>query len=71
MIVNTKDTEAKSVWAKPFERKIEYEMSKEMAKQLLNARKGNERNIPAQQYLCQIVNEEFGVLGNCTHVITI
>ena len=28
-----KDPESKSVWAKPFEGDIEYEMSKEMAKQ--------------------------------------
>ena len=46
-------------------------MSKELAKQLLNSRKGTEKNIPAQQYLCQVVNEEFGILGNCTHVVTI
>lgn len=47
---------------------IEYEMSKEMAKQILDTRKGTERNMPPQQFLCQVVNEDFGIKGNCIKV---
>ncbi len=66
-----KENEAKSVWAKPFEGGIEYEMSKEMAKQILATRKGTDQNCNPQEFLCRVVNEEFGIKGNCVHVNTI
>ena len=66
-----KDNEAKSVWAKPYYGGIEYEMSKLMAKELLNERKGADRNIHPQEYLCKVVNASFGLKGYCTRVITI
>ena len=66
-----KDPESKSVWAKPFEGDIEYEMSKDMAKALLATRKGTEQNMPPQKFLCDVVNTEFGVKGNCVRVHTI
>lgn len=71
MAKKVNEPESKSVWAKPFEGDIEYEMTKEMAKQILATRKGGEQNIPPQKFLCQVVNEEFGIKGNCTHVLTI
>ena len=67
---NTKESESKSVWAKPWYGPIEYEMPKEMAKQLLATRKGEERNMQPQTFLCKVVNEEFGLLGNCIKITT-
>lgn len=69
-MAKVKEPESKTVWAKPFEGGIEYEMSKEMAKQILTTRKGAEQNMPPQKFLCQVVNEEFGLKGNCTRVLT-
>jgi len=71
MAKKANDSESKSVWAKPFEGGIEYEMSKEMAKALLATRKGADANLPPQKFLCQVVNAEFGVKGNCVRVLTI
>ena len=64
------EPESKSVWAKPYEGEIEYEMSKEMAKQILATRKGTDQNVHPQEFLCRVVNEEFGLKGNCTRVLT-
>ena len=66
-----KEPENKSVWSKPFYGPIEYEMPKAMAKQLLAERKGADRNMHPQAYLRKIVNEEFGIKGNCIKVTTI
>ena len=63
--------EAKTVSPKPFEGDVEYEMTKEMAKQILATRKGAEQNMPPQKFLCQVVNEEFGIKGNCVRVLTV
>lgn len=65
------ESEAKTVWAKPFEGGIEYEMPKELAKQILATRKGADQNVHPQEFLCRVVNEEFGLKGYCTRVITI
>lgn len=48
---------------------FEYKMTKEMANAYLNARKGEEKKKHPQEYLCQIVNNEFGIKGNCTRVL--
>lgn len=64
------ENEAKTGWTKPFEGGIEYEMSKEMAKQILATRKGTDQNVHPQEFLCRVVNEEFGLKGNCTRVLT-
>ena len=64
------ENEAKTVWAKPFEGGIEYEMNKEMAKQILATRKEADQNVHPQKFLCRVVNEEFGLKGNCTRVLT-
>ena len=68
-MAKVKENESKSVWSKPYYGEIEYEMSKLMAKELLNERKGADRNIHPQVYLCKVVNESFGLKGNCTRVI--
>lgn len=43
---------------------IEYNMSKTMAQNYL---KGNKK-IDQNKFLCNIINEEFGLLGKCTKV---
>lgn len=65
------ENESRTVNPKPYEGDIEYEMTKEMAKQILATRKGADQNVPPQKFLCQVVNEEFGVKGNCVRVLTI
>ena len=65
-----KESESKSVWTKPFYNEIEYEMPKAFAKEILATRKGEERNMQPQTFLCKVVNEEFGLLGNCIKVTT-
>lgn len=54
--------------ARPYYGNIEYEMSKQLAKSILDTRKGTERNMPPQKFLCQVVNDEFGLKGNCIKV---
>ena len=48
---------------------IEYKMSKEMADFYLKNRKGEDKKKYPQKYLCEIVNEQFGIKGVCTKVI--
>ena len=48
---------------------FEYKMTKEMANAYLNSRKGDDKKKRPQEYLCQIVNNEFGVKGTCTRVL--
>jgi signal recognition particle GTPase len=64
------ENESKTVSPKPFEGDVEYEMSKEMAKQILATRKGTDQNMHPQEFLCKVVNEEFGIKGNCVRVLT-
>lgn len=67
----SKENESKSVWTKPYYGGIEYEMPKLMAKEILNERKGADKNMHPQAYLCKVVNETFGLKGNCVKVTTI
>jgi hypothetical protein len=60
-----------SVWAKPFYGEIEYEMPKELAKQILATRKGADQNMHPQEFLKKVVNEEFGLKGYCSNVIVL
>ena len=48
---------------------IEYKMSKALADSYLQARKGDDKNKHPQAYLCEVVNAEFGVKGNCVRVL--
>lgn len=50
-------------------RDIEYKMPKLMASELLKTRKGLEQNMPPQKFLCMVVNEQFGIKGNCVRVV--
>lgn len=47
----------------------EYKMTKEMASAYLNSRKGDDKKKHPQEYLCQVVNDEFGIKGNCIRVL--
>lgn len=49
---------------------IEYKMSKELALSYLGNRKGDDKKKDAQEYLCEVVNTQFGVKGNCIRVLT-
>lgn len=49
-------------------RYFEYVMSKEMAKNLLDNRNDLEKKMRPQEYLCKIVNEQFGIMGTCSKV---
>ena len=53
-------------------RSIEYKMPEELAKELLKKRKGKEgvNKMKPNEYLCYVVNEEFGIKGNCIKVLT-
>lgn len=65
------ENNTKSVSQKPYEGNIEYEMNKEMAKQILATRKGTDQNMHPQDFLCKVVNEEFGLKGYCVRVLTV
>ena len=47
----------------------EYKMTKEMANAYLSSRKGDDKKKHPQEYLCQVVNDEFGVKGKCVKVL--
>ena len=49
---------------------VEYKMTKEMADALLSMRKGEDKKKHPQEYLCELVNSQFGVKGRCTRVLT-
>ena len=48
---------------------IKYKMSKEMVNFYLKNRNGEDKKKHPQEFLCKIVNEEFGIKGVCTKVI--
>ena len=50
---------------------VEYQMPKKMANELLKARKGSDKNMRPQDYLVKYVNEDCGLLYNCTKVTII
>ena len=49
---------------------FEYNMSKEMATELLNSRKGTDKNMNPQDYLVKVVNEQFCLRLPVTKVFT-
>ena len=51
-------------------RTFQYKMSEEMTNSLLKARKGTEKKIEKQKYLCRWVNKELNIMGKCTEVLT-
>ena len=48
---------------------IEYKMPKQMAQEYLKLRKGEEQKMRPNDFLCMIVNENFGLKGHCVNVI--
>ena len=51
-------------------RAYEYKMSAECARTILKERKGNDAKKNPQQYLCEYVTEQYGLLGTCIKVLT-
>ena len=49
----------------------EYTMSKTMANEILAGRKGDDRKMHPQAYLCKYVNEQMGLRFVCTKVSVI
>lgn len=49
---------------------FEYKMSPVLVNTYLKMRKGKEKTGDIQEYLCRVVNEEFGLKGICTKVLT-
>ena len=47
---------------------IEYIMPASVAEYYLKIRKGEEKNLPKETYLIKVVNEEFGLMYECTKV---
>lgn len=48
---------------------IEYKMPELMARELLKNRKGDDAKMRPNDYLCKVVNENFGLKGHCVKVI--
>lgn len=48
---------------------IEYKMPELMARELLKNRKGDEAKMRPNDFLCMVVNENFGLKGHCVNVI--
>lgn len=46
----------------------EYNMTEAMAKEILKDRKGEEKRMDAQEYLCKYVDENCGLLHPCAMV---
>jgi uncharacterized protein (DUF2267 family) len=49
--------------------KIEYKMPEEMAKAYLKTRGSEDMKMHPDDFLCKVVNEEFGLRGLCEKVI--
>ena len=48
---------------------IEYQMGKDMAADILALRKGKEKGIDPQKWLCDYINEQEGLIGYCIKVV--
>lgn len=51
-------------------RTYQYKMTQAMADSLLKGRRGNEKKIENQKYLCDWVNQSLGLMGTCVEVLT-
>ena len=49
---------------------IEYKMPEAMAVNYLKTRKGEDKKLEPQAFLRKVINEEFGIKGECVRVIT-
>ena len=48
---------------------IEYKMPEAVAKEYLKMRNAEEKKMKPNDYLCKIVDEQYGLLGKCVRVI--
>lgn len=48
---------------------VKYKMSVQMAREYLKDRKGPDTKMSPNDYLCKVVNEQFGIKGTCIKVV--
>lgn len=48
---------------------FKYEMPNSMAREYLKDRKGSDAKMDANDFLCKVVNDNFGLKGRCVKVI--
>lgn len=51
-------------------KEFKYQMSEAMAKELMKNKKGEEKQMRPQEFLCHWVNQNCGIMGNCIQVTT-
>ena len=49
---------------------IEFKMPEKMMQDLLKTRRGDELKMQPKDFLCKVVNEDFGLKGYCVNVIS-
>jgi len=49
---------------------FEYKMSTRLYDEYLKSRKGEDKKLPPQEFLCKVVNQEYGIKGTCVKVLT-
>ena len=50
---------------------IEYQMSRTMMEDILDLRKGKDKGVDPQKWLCDYVNEQMGFIGYCIKVVAV
>lgn len=50
---------------------IEYQMGRAMMEDILDLRKGKEKGIDPQKWLCDYVNDQMGLIGYCIKVVAV
>lgn len=71
MLRKTEPFKESYVWTGTLHQKVgavEYQMPKSFADAILKQRKPGEKNIRPQDYLVQLVNNEFGLKNHCVKV---
>ena len=56
---------------KTYMRPVEYQMTAKVADSYLKARKGDDKKLRPNDYLCKVVNEEYNLRGYCVKVTTV
>ena len=56
---------------KTYMRPVEYQMDARAADSYLKARKGDDKKLRPNDYLCKVVNEEYNLRGYCVKVTTV
>lgn len=52
-------------------KEFEYKMSENMVKTILKQRKEKKAKGTPQEYLCEYVNDQLGIMGKCVKVVGI